>query len=508
MAENAGQDKGALSSEWQASDRSAADLLSLLATAAGVSPQDLQTALTAVADARKDLEVSSVTAKSVYQDRELVYDDKTAFIFRRGTTKSRTYYIRIYDEQSRRPFVKSLRETDRVAALAKARVIYQEIKGKVARGERLKAVTNKELVRLYLEKIERKVTSIPQQGITPETLRLKKYFLGIWLRFIESIGFDKTSIDQIQPARARDFGHWFANLPKESGRTGARSVEQVNNCIAEVLRMFREVGVRDRYISKEHIPEIDRLKEQRDERYKRDILTTEQYERLNRFMWNNWARRKELKPLERQKRLAFFYTIGLLYNTGLRPKELLGLRVHEISAIETEDAEIKKTHLKVFIRATNSKTGRSRVVVAPIRNRVSKIKQVYKELGVEHTSQDFLLFNPGSQKRTAYTRQALYQRLQEVLEKSGLKNELVAEGKIVSLYSARHAFITWRLQYGNVPIHLVAKVAGTSIQKIEQTYGHIEVEKQTELLTRNQGYARRGGVDLQERIDAEATQQK
>jgi hypothetical protein len=53
-----------------------------------------------------------------------------------------------------------------------------------------------------------------------------------------------------------------------------------------------------------------------------------------------------------------------------------------------------------------------------------------------------------------------------------------------------------------VPIHLVAKVAGTSIQKIEQTYGHIEVEKQTELLTRNQGYARKGGVDLQEKIDA------
>lgn len=503
MAENAGQDKADRANEWQASDRSATDLLKLLATAAGISPQDLQTALSAVAEARTELQASANTEKSVYQDRELVYDDETAFIFRRGTTKSRTYYIRIYDDQSRRPFVKSLRETDRVAALAKARVIYQEIKGKVARGERLKAIPNKELVRLYLEKIERKVTTVPQQGITPETLRLKKYFLNIWLRFIESLGLDKTPIDQIQPSRTRDFGHWFANLPKESGRTGGRSTEQVNNCIAEVQRMFREVGVRDRYISKENIPEIDRVKEQPDERYKRDILTTEQYERLNRFMWNNWARKKDVKPLERQKRLAFFYTMGLLYNTGLRPKELLGLRVHEISAIESDDAEIRKTHLKVFIRAANSKTGRSRVVVAPIKNRITRIKEVYKEMGVEHTAQDYLLFNPGSAKRTAYTRQALYQRLQEVLEKSGLKEELVTEGKSVSLYSARHAFITWRLQYGNVPIHLVAKVAGTSIQKIEQTYGHIEVEKQTELLTRNQGYARRGGVDLQERIDAE-----
>lgn len=503
MAENAGHDRGDPTDERQVSDSSATELLRLLATAAGVSPQDLQTALTAVADARTELATPVSTKKSVYQDHELVYDDETAFIFRRGTTKSRTYYIRIYDEQSRRPFVKSLRETDRVAALAKARVIYQEIKGKVARGERLKAIPNKELVRLYLEKIERKVTTIPQQGITPDTLRLKKYFLRIWLRFIESQGLDKAPIDQIQPSRTRDFGHWFANLPKESGRPGGRSTEQVNNCIAEVLRMFREVGVRDRYISRDNVPEIDRIKEQPDERYKRDILTTEQYERLNKFMWNNWARKKDLKPLEKQKRLAFFYTMGLLYNTGLRPKELLGLRVHEVSAVETDDPEILKTHLKVFIRATNSKTGRSRVVVAPIKNRITRIKDAYKKMGVEHTAQDFLLFNPGSAKRTAYTRQALHQRLREVLEKSGLKEELEAEGKRVSLYSARHAFITWRLQYGNVPIHLVAKVAGTSIQKIEQTYGHIEVEKQTELLTRNQSYARKGGVDLQEPIDAE-----
>ncbi|MBM3302543.1 MAG: hypothetical protein FJY85_21645, partial [Deltaproteobacteria bacterium] len=335
MAEIAGGNKRGPSDNWQFSDRTAAELLSLVASAAGVLPQDLQTALTAAADARRDLETSASESKAVYQDRELVYDDETAFIFRRGTTKSRTYYIRIFDSQSRRPFVKSLRETDRVAALAKARVIYQEIKGKVTRGERLKSVTNKELTRLYLEKIERKVTTIPQQGITPETLRLKRYFLGIWLRFIESLGFDKTPIDQIQPSRTRDFGHWFATLPKETGRAGPRSVEQVNNCIAEVLRMFREVGVRDRYISKENVPEIDRLKEQPDERYKRDILTTEQYDRLNRFMWNSWARKKDLKPLEKQKRLAFFYTMGLLYNTGLRPKELLGLRVNEISAVES-----------------------------------------------------------------------------------------------------------------------------------------------------------------------------
>jgi len=50
---------------------------------------------------------------------------------------------------------------------------------------------------------------------------------------------------------------------------------------------------------------------------------------------------------------------------------------------------------------------------------------------------------------------------------------------------------------------LVAKIAGTSVQKIEQTYGHIEVEKQTELLTRNQGYAKTAEVDLIAKLEVE-----
>lgn len=198
------------------------ELLAMLANAAGISQQDLRAAISAAVKAEAEPKQGEERQKSVYQDRELIYDDENAFIFRRGNTKSRTYYIRIYDKKSRKPFVKSLGETDRVAALAKARIIYQEIKGKVSRGERLKAITNRELVTLYLEKIEKRVTTVPQQGITPETLRLKKYFLGIWLRFIESVGFSKTPIDQIQPARTREFGQWFFNLPKESGGKGPR----------------------------------------------------------------------------------------------------------------------------------------------------------------------------------------------------------------------------------------------------------------------------------------------
>jgi integrase len=50
-----------------------------------------------------------------------------------------------------------------------------------------------------------------------------------------------------------------------------------------------------------------------------------------------------------------------------------------------------------------------------------------------------------------------------------------AEGNRRSLYSLRHSYITDRLS-ANTPIDKLAKNAGTSIQQIEQHYGHVLIE--------------------------------
>ena len=89
-----------------------------------------------------------------------------------------------------------------------------------------------------------------------------------------------------------------------------------------------------------------------------------------------------------------------------------------------------------------------------------------------------------------------YTRLKLALDLCGLKEELDQYQSKISLYSFRHQYICWRLRYGQVPIHLIAKNCGTSIQKIDQTYGHIEVEKQVDILTANQGYMKNSEVDL------------
>ena len=110
--------------------------------------------------------------------------------------------------------------------------------------------------------------------------------------------------------------------------------------------------------------------------------------------------------------------------------------------------------------------------------------------------EDFVLINPQKNDGSAYSRMMFHERLKKVLVLSGLADEINLNSKKVSLYSFRHQYICWRLRYGGVPIHLIAKNCGTSIQKIEQTYGHIETEKQVDVITKNQGISRKADVEL------------
>jgi len=490
--------KGHASSNQQGStssdqNSSQTEALASLLESAGLDASDLLTAIQVLAGAKNQAAAKKEEKRSVYLDKELVVEWDDAFVFRRGDTKSQTYYLRMYDKKRRKPYVKSLGEKDRVKALTKARLIYQELLGKIDRGEKLKAVTSKELVDLYIKKLEKNVTPVPKMGITPETLRIKKYFLRLWLEFVEVGGYKNTPIDQIPSEKTRELGIYLLNKPKDT--PGRRSAEQINKVILEVKKMYREIAVRERYVSKDQVPELDPLKVNPNIEI-RDILTLEQYERMWKWMYYKWIPEKGISKVEKARRIIFYNAIGILYNTGMRPKELLGLRMSEISVNEADPPELQKTHRLLKVREDNSKTGKPRLVNAPVRKRIDRILRTYKQLGIEVLPTDYLLFNPLVKTKDRYNRQALDHRLKQVLKKSGLQDELDAENKRIVLYSSRHAYITWRLRHGNVPIHLVAAACGTSVKMIEQRYGHIQVEKQTELLTRNQGYASAAEVDL------------
>ena len=120
---------------------------------AGLDASDLLTAITTLAKAKQvaqekqETEDKAASTRKNVINKELVYPDEKAIIYQRGDVKTNVYYFRVYDPLSRKKqFVKSLETTDRVKALATARNLFQQIKGKIAKNERLVSITTAELI--------------------------------------------------------------------------------------------------------------------------------------------------------------------------------------------------------------------------------------------------------------------------------------------------------------------------------------------------------------------------
>lgn len=475
----------------------ATDALNALLSAAGFDAGDLQIALEAIKAAKEQSTNEDENEYKFYLDKTLIYEDRDAFIYQRATSKRRIWYLRIYDGRKSKPVVKSLKTADKIQALATARIMYIDIKGKIDRGERLKSITIPELIDLWDKKLQGNISDIPKTGITPDHYRMKKYFLKNYLEFSTETGLTKTPIDKIESYKTRDFGKWLFTRPRRDRREGRKSEELINNNISEIARMYQQLAIRDKWMNADNMPQFDKLKQQADEGYKRDIMDEEQYEKFWKYMEYKYCRDRTEKEIELELRKIFKEFILIMANCGNRPKELLGLKYKEITSNSNWDKKTAETHIMMKIRKENSKTGRGRICVSPIKKRIDRIISSYKKIGITHEPDDYLFLNPKSKTKGMYCRQNMYQRLKRVLQDSGLQEEFDKLGCRISLYSFRHQYACWRLRYGDVPIYLLAKQMGTSIQKVEAVYGHIEVEQQVEKITKAQGLIATTGFVLE-----------
>jgi len=475
------------------------EALEALITSAGFDAGDLQTALLAIQEAKEQKKQQVEAGENkFFLDKTLVYEDVDAFIFRRADSKSGRYYFRIYDEKTKKPLVRSLRTSDKIQALASARLMYMDVKGKLNRGERIRGITTNEMIKMRTDQLSKIVSVVPHKGIVPETFRVKKYYLNVWSEFIATLDLHKRTIDKIPPEATRDFGIWFLNKEKSTHQAkGTRSAEQINNCISEVFAMYKHIALRDRYINRDKMPQIDKIKEQKDGSYKNEVLTEDQYNILWKYLEYQYTRDKTVSPYQIEMRKVFKDFIGILYNTGCRPVELLRLQMKEISTNNAWDAKQKEKNVVLYIPPEKSKTGRGRRVVAPIKKRIDRIIASYEKIGNPLQPNDFLFMNPQNKDRNAFVRQCYFQRLKRVLINCGLQDELDKTNTSINLYSGRHTYACWRLRYGDVPIHLLAKQMGTSVSKIEEVYGHIETEHKLDIITKSQGTIRSAGIILE-----------
>ena len=444
-----------------------------------VSAMQVQQEAKAIAERWKNPESKE---KSIFQEKELIYEDENAFIYRRGDTKKRPYYIRINDPSARKPYIASLGTTNRHIAHTKAMEVYKDIKGKIVRGERIKSITSKELVELYLKDLSGKVTDVPKEGIVPETYRVKTYLLEWWLKYIDHLGYSDKPIDKINPDSTEYFCYWMLNQKKEDG--SARSRDHINKVAIEITKAYKSIAVKLKFISPNQIPLIEKLKLRPVDGFKKDILTEEEWDHLRGFMevWNSIEEIGGKWSKENCLRTIFSASINILMETGMRTKEYLGLKINEIEPMKTN----VKDGCIIKIRGENSKTGRSRIIPAKCKRYINQIKEAYIELGRKHENNDFLIFNPSIEERTAYTRQALDHRFRQVMKESGLLDKTRKDGRTkISLYSSRHYFITRQMEKG-VDINFLSRVVGSGVKNLEQVYGQIDVVRNAAKITDQQ----------------------
>jgi integrase len=104
------------------------------------------------------------------------------------------------------------------------------------------------------------------------------------------------------------------------------------------------------------------------------------------------------------------------------------------------------------------------------------------ECGPDH----YIFRNPTwkrQEKNIPYHQKVFTDRLNKALKETGLQEELDKTNRKITLYSSRHFYTTLRLQNG-LDIHLLSKQLGTSTTYIDQTYSHIQVETNTERITK------------------------
>ena len=444
-------------------------------------------------DAARDLkeeEKKSKDDKKIFKNKEFVYETRRdIFIYVDGRTKSGRYYVRIYDERTKRTHSESLRTTNRIEALSKAEQIYRERKDALNRGVKVYSINTKELIRLYQVERRKELTDIPHLGITHKSYNTLCKQLKYWQEYIDFHNHTNTKLEDIPTELGRGFAIWIKERPKQEYQGRERSNETINSVVAAVKKMYRDIAIDEKHITQAEFPIFRYLKVNRETKHKRDILEPEEFEMLRKWMTNKWCREKGISEEERLKRHVYGLYLTTNYYLGTRNKEQLGIRWRDIAPIPTESKEDQRINRSVFIPADNSKTGRSRHIVAPVAIQFERIREHYKKARIEINNDDFVFINLTKTKRgtnTPYQQPAMEKRLRQVLEGSGLQKKLDETNRHLTQYSARHFAATQALMRG-VDIYDVSINLGTSVSYLERTYSHVSTMMKSKELTKGQG---------------------
>jgi len=221
------------------------------------------------------------------------------------------------------------------------------------------------------------------------------------------------------------------------------------------------------------------------EKQRRDAFTLEEYRRLHTHARTKWVPAAKTKTARWYRDMVYQFVL-IMCNTGMRPSEARNLRWRDI--MEATD----KNSQPVTVLSVRGK-GKSRQLVAPSSN-VGKYLDRIRAIAVS-TALEAPVFSSatGKEERTLYK-----MHVADLLDDAKLR--VGPSGILRSTYSFRHTYATIRLTEG-VSELLLAEQMGTSVQMIQEHYGHVDTIKHADLVLQ-------GMSDWEPREPAVATEEK
>ena len=395
------------------------------------------------------LELKTPRGQNILKSK--TFKDGGIYLFVRGDYKKPTWFCRIKVPGMLGYVSRSTRTTDEHLAYKFADDLYHQQLVKVHTG----GVSNGPRVTAGIDRYNDRFEADVKQSVQYRILLLK--------RVKPLIG--RQTFDGLTTATISKLTDDLRKATK-SGSMSPNTVKRIHND----LRHFFRWSVEEGYLKE--IPKFPRVNGEKSRR-----------PHFNEMEWRKITRqlrefvKVENRKTRRDRKMLIDYVL-ILANTGIRVGEARNLKWRDIREVEAGTGRPKNVVLMV-----NGKTGIREVVsrTSDVKNYIRRIYDLrIEELDGEPLSPDGLVFchkdgsEIGSFKKS----------FQSLLQACGLGKD--SFGRPRTVYSLRHTYATFRLHEG-VNHYTLSRNMGTSVQMLEQYYGHTSNLTMSEELTKGGG---------------------
>jgi integrase len=395
-------------------------------------------------------------------------------IFRRADVKHRNWYCRVKLPKSDRYKTVSLKTADIDAARDRAfdqdADLRFRIKHEVPIFNRPFSQIAKDYADLQKERVEAGQITRKRWELVDSTIRvnLNRYVGSVQITLIGQDRFEayplwrqKTWRERIEREKEEREA-----AQRENGSQALKSRKELPPSVSDAtirteMSIFRSIMAYA--ASKKYINESQIFKGKLPlAKVRREEFTPDEYRKLHTFA-RGWIK-KSRKPVQIWYRTLAYNFMLIMCNTGMRPPEAKNLRWRDVT-LRTDN----QGRRLVVLHVRGKDKFRNLVAAGNVADYLERIRAIGKA-----TQPDDFVFTTSTGKPAS----TLYSHLVEVLlTESGLLRS--SSGKRRSTYCFRHTYATFRLSEG-VDVYFLAEQMGTSVQMIEDHYGHVNPVKNAE----------------------------